>query len=91
MINEEHEPGCPARYPELGADCDERPVDRGGELIRKETRERVERQLRIMVETFGLPRIADVMDGAQEAVMEWVPAKYDAPAGAGDDVEAYRG
>jgi len=47
-------------------------------LIRKQARERVERQLNSLWNVWGVmnrEELGAMMDGAQEGVMEWLPPK----------------
>ena len=77
-MNEEHEIGCPARYPDVGGDCDNdcalrrQLADRGYRLVDKLT---PDDDRATALKRLGLDH--EIGD--------------DAPAGAGDSVEAYRG
>lgn len=94
-INEAHAFGCPARYPDVGGDCScEQLVRERMEVTQFFVPVTVEGATHYVLtarglDVLGFPEIA-AKQRADARVRLGLPG-YDAPAGAGDDVEAYRG
>jgi hypothetical protein len=99
IVNEEHEIGCPARYGD--GDCDESPErradiareERDSERRAKDLDDRAEAVLSGLAER-GY-RVVDKLtpDDDRALALKRLGLTYglDTPAGAGDDVEAFRG